>query len=140
MSKRDGYKPALIAVIDGQARREFAWGTDDCLMRAAEAVAVVLDDPAKVTDVVAKYRGRYKTLAGSYRILKRDGFDGPLDLVASLFTEIHHSEAVDGDIGAKFEDGHWGFGVICDAFFHVTTQNGAGILPRSHSQKTFRVE
>lgn len=140
MPKKAGYRSALIAVIDNQARRTFAYGTDDCLMQTAEGLAVVLDAPEKVMDLVARYRGRYSTLLGGYRVLKRDGFDGPLALVASLFAEIHHSEAVDGDIGARFENGHWGFGLICDGHFFVTTPTGSGILPRSKSEKTFRVE
>lgn len=138
--KKDNYKKELAAVIDAQARRSHVWGQDDCLFRAGEAVCVTVSDPAPIASLLEKYRGRYSTLAGAYRVLKKDEYDGPLSLVASLFTEIHHSQAVDGDIGAKFEDGHWGFGVINGAFFYVSTPSGTGILPRSHSQKTFRVE
>lgn len=140
MAKKANYRAALAAVLDAQERRPHVYGRDDCLMRCGEAVAAILDDPAGVVAAMEKYRGRYKTLAGAYRALSADGFESPLEFVASFFPEIHISRAVDGDVGAYDEGGHWAFGVICGAHFYVSAADGTGILPRSRAERCFKVE
>jgi len=126
----------LLAVLDAQERRPHVYGQSDCLLNAAEVVKVVTG-----TDYGADFRGKYKTLAGAYRVLKAAGHDGFIEYIASLgFEEIHHSAAADGDLGAIMQDGHWSFGNIIGPYLFLTAQSGRAIKPRDASERTFRVK
>lgn len=138
--KLENARSRLLTYVDQQERQSFAYGTNDCLMMTAGAVLAVLDDcpnRRKVEKIVARYRGRYTTLAGGKRLIRK----APLALVASIFTELdHHSDADDGDIAAKPIGAEWTFGVIIGAHFYVQAEAGLGILPRSDALKVFKVE
>lgn len=139
MRRKDGWRTRLLAKMAEQERQPGIYGESDCLLRLSDTVEVMLD-----IDFGAPFRGQYTTLEGGYRALKKAGFKGPIEFLTSPdgcgFTEIHHSEAMDGDIGAVLRDGHWAFGHIVDAYFFPALPTGTAILPRSRAEKAFRVD
>lgn len=125
------WRSSLIAYLDRQERRAFAYGENDCLLMTSGAVATMTG-----IDHAAAYRGRYRTLAGGRRVIGMT----PLEKVASLFVEIHPVEALDGDIAAMPVGRDWTFGVLVGAHFYVLAETGLAILPRGGARKAFRVE
>lgn len=143
MTRRVGaWKSRLITAMDIMEREPHVYGQSDCLMRVGYCAAAMFDDPlrSEILGVLETYRGRYSSLSGAYRVLKKDGLT-PISLVTRFFAENNPIDATDGDIGAVKQDGrNWGFGIISGAHFYVATEAGTGILPRSTMQKAFRVE
>jgi hypothetical protein len=127
----ENWRSNLLSFLDSQEREPFGFGTNDCLLMTAGAVAAVTG-----VDHAEPYRGRYSTMRGGKRVIGMS----PLQLVASKFPEIHPSEARDGDIAAKMEGDEWSFGVIVGAHFYVRAPDWLGILPRGQAEKAYRVE
>lgn len=128
--RKDNWRSALIAYVDQQADRPFAYGVNDCLLVTAGAVEAMTG-----VDHAADYRGRYTSLSGGKKLVGKS----PLRVVADLFPEIRPSMAGDGDIAACRQGKDWAFGVLIGAHFYVQTQAGLGILPRSAACKAFKV-
>src|SRR5690606_22731839 len=64
------WRTALNDYVHSVMSKPFIWGTHDCALWAAGAVLAMTGyDPAE------KYRGRYKTLIGGLRLLRKDGFE-----------------------------------------------------------------
>lgn len=137
-SPSDGRRSRLLAAMEKLERVPVVYGKSDCLMRLAETVMAMTG-----VDHGARFRGRYRTETGGYRVLKRAGFDGPIDYLTSPqgcgFREIHPAEAGDGDIGAMQRDGRWAFGVIVVDKFYPATGAGMAILPRRRVERAFEV-
>lgn len=121
----------LLAYIDQQERKPFAYGTNDCLLMVAGAIEVVTG-----VNHAEPYRGRYATLSEARALLGRS----LLSFVKSKLPEIHISQAGDGDIAAMKVKSDWSFGVLIGAHFYVQTETGLGILPRSDAEKAFKVD
>jgi hypothetical protein len=137
-SRTDGRRTRLLAAMAAQERVPLRFGRSDCLMRLADTVEAMTG-----VDHGARFRGRYSTLRGAYRVLKQAGFDGPIAFLTSPegagLKEIHPSAAMDGDIGAIMQDGHWAFGHIVGGDFFPAGTEGTAILPRSRVERAFEV-
>lgn len=91
-------------------------------------------------DFGADYRGRYRTLAGGYRLLKKRGFANHADLAASIFEEVHPSHALVGDLAAVDGDGGVALGVVQGEVVLVLTPEGRiGPVPLLSARRAFRV-
>lgn len=137
-SRADGRRTRLLAAMANQERVPLKFGRSDCLMRLSDTVMAMTG-----VDYGARFRGRYKTLRGGYRVLAHEGFDGPIDFLTSPngagLREIHPSKAHDGDIGAVMDGGHWAFGHIVGADFFPCGARGTAILRRSRVERAFEV-
>lgn len=70
MTRRPGWQGLLSIYLEREAGRPFVWGSDDCALFAAGAVAQVTgEDPA------GDLRGEYDGAHGAYMMLKRAGHD-----------------------------------------------------------------
>lgn len=128
---RANRRPLLVAFVDRQERVPFGYGSNDCLLMTASAIAAVTGhDPA------ADYRGKYLTLEEGKALVG----GSLIDFVAGQLPEIHLSEAGDGDIGAFLVGEEWSFGVVIDAALYVQAEGGLGVLPRRRMQRAFRVD
>lgn len=91
----------------------------------------------------ADYRGRYSTLAGGLRLLKRKGFGNHAELAASLFEEIPVAMASVGDIAAIKVDtgGVYALGVVQGPRIYVVRPGEAGIgtVDLLAAERAFRV-
>lgn len=128
----ENWHSKLLAYMDQQERKPFAYGVNDCLLMTAGAVAVVTG-----VDHAAPYRGRYSNMTEARALIGQS----PIKFVASLCGEYDHpSQAGDGDVAAIRQGGQWTFGILVGPYFFTQTETGLGILPRGTAQKAFRVD
>jgi hypothetical protein len=127
----DNWHSKLLAYIDRQERKPFAYGSNDCLLMISGAVEAVTG-----IDHAAPFRGRYKSMQEGRALIGKP----VLAFIRAVFAEVHVSLAVDGDIAARKEMGQWSFGVLIGAHFYVQTETGLGILPRAAAEKAFKVD
>lgn len=137
MRKHD-WRVALENYLLSVWREPFQWGRHDCALFAAGAVeAMTGDDPA------ADYRGRYTTLLGGLRLLKKSGHANHADFAASLFEEIHPSMAQVGDLAAikVDDDGLYALGIVQGSRIYVLRPGEAGIgtVDLLDAERAFRV-
>lgn len=141
--RRDNWESALIGALDIAERQPHVYGESDCLMKAAWNAAVVLhdDDPrrADILAMIERYRGRYSSLTGAYRVLREDGLT-PLRSVSRFFQAIPVVRAGGGDIGAVRNGRHLAFGTFLGPYLYVSVEQGNGILPRSAAVMAFEVD
>lgn len=121
----------LLAYIDRQEREPFAYGVNDCLLMTAGAIEAVTG-----VDHAAPFRGKYQTMQEGRALIGKP----VLKFVRSKFSEIHISQAHDGDIAAKKIGREWTFGVLIGPHFYVQTETGLGILSRDDADKAFKVD
>lgn len=67
-ARPEDWPERLAAFVEERRNVPFAWGTQDCLMFAADAVLML-----RGVDVMAQYRGAYATEAEGDSLLERDG-------------------------------------------------------------------
>lgn len=94
MQRLDDWEARLIAVLEAAQSRPFRLGTWDCALFAAAAV-----EAQTGFDGGAPFRGRYTTVIGFRRALKRAGFAdqfAPFD--AALGARVAPLQAARGDI------------------------------------------
>lgn len=74
----DGWERVLAEAVDEARGRAFAWSVFDCMTWA-------FDVRMRLTgiDAARQWRGKYKTLAGGLRLLKRLGHDSFADLLTA---------------------------------------------------------
>lgn len=132
------WRSDLSAYIHSVARAEFLWGQHDCALFSAGAVEVMTG-----VDIGSEYRGKYKTLAGGLKLLKRKGFDNHAQLAASLFEEIPVAMASVGDIAAiEVETGGvYALGVVQGPRIYVVRpdESGLGTVDLLTAARAFKV-
>lgn len=135
--RRDDWYSRLSTYVEDVRRKPFAYGDHDCALFAAGAVLAMTGiDPA------AGLRGKYKTLGGGLRRLKKLGFANHAELAASMFEEIHPSHAHIGDIAAiDLSGGAIALGVVQGARIFVLRPDHQGMatVDLLTASKAFRV-
>lgn len=98
-------------------------GQHDCCLFMAGAIAAQTG-----IDLAAPWRGRYTTMSGGRRILRKAGYEDHVALVAAHLAEGHVSAARPGDIAiVPTEDGPAG-GVVQGGAVYVLGQTGRLVL------------
>lgn len=135
------YQANLHSLIAQWEARPFAWGVSDCAIFGADVVkAVTGNDPA------ASYRGKYKTLGGGLRAVRKAGFKDQIDYLNKTFSQVPLSMAVMGDLAVIETDliGPNGMGnsvaLIAGPFVIGVGPNGLVRLPIDVAKKVYRVE
>lgn len=130
------WRSALAEYVRKVSTKPFQWGEHDCALFAAGAVQAMTGE-----DFASGYRGKYKTLAGGLRLLKRKGFANHADYAASLFEEIHPSAAQVGDIAAIDIEGGVALGVVQGERIYVLRpdEDGIGTVSRLSASRAFSV-
>lgn len=135
MRRYSYWRTALADYLHRVSGEPFVPGRHDCALFAAGAVDAMTGE-----DFAADYRGRYKTLAGGYRLLKKRGFESHADLAASIFEEIHPSHAMVGDIAAVNGDGGIALGIVQGEGVYVLSPEGRiDTVPLLNAIRAFRV-
>jgi hypothetical protein len=80
MKRFADWEERLAAYIEPLRRRPFAWGTHDCCTFTLSAVEAMTGQ-----DPMPEFRGRYRSLSGSIRALRKIGAG---DLVATLTQKL----------------------------------------------------
>ncbi|WP_139975848.1 hypothetical protein [Ochrobactrum sp. CGA5] len=124
------WEKRLVAVTEAHLNTPMVWGKSDCVLLAADVVEAVRgDDPA--SDI----RGKYKSNAGAYRLIKQRGFNTVSDVLSSQFEEIPAAMAQRGDLGVYENTA----GYFCEYGFAVKSEDGLRFLPRTMAEKAFKV-
>lgn len=136
MKRRTLWRTALAEYIRQVSRKPFAWGSHDCALFAAGAVAAMTGE-----DFGSPYRGKYKTLRGGLGMLRRKGFKDHSELAASLFEEIPAAQANVGDVAAVEENGHVALGIVQGERIYVLRPEASGIgtVGLLEANRVFRV-
>lgn len=116
MRRFDDWHSRLATHIAACRTQEIAYGRWDCMLFAADAVIAMTG-----TDLAADFRGRYTTLRGGLRVLKRAGFADQLALIDRLVgPRTGWMDARPGDVAAVMgEDGLPAVGIVQGAMIYV---------------------
>jgi hypothetical protein len=128
------WRPRLVAWLAEVARKPFRPGEHDCALFAAGAIATMTG-----TDPAAKYRGRYTTVPGGLRILRRDGFADHVALVTGLLEEIPPLMAQVGDLAVVPTPEGPALGVVAGAEVLVLRPEGQGAVSLMAVERAFKL-
>lgn len=134
MQKLVDWRPRLRAFLAAQAEAPFAYGSADCGAFAGGAIEAMTGENPH-----AKVAGKYKTMAGALRALKRLGHDDHVAYAASLLTEIEPLYATFGDIAVVDSPEGPALGVVVGAHIEVRAPGGRGVVPLTDAVRAFRV-
>lgn len=115
----------------------FIWGEHDCWVGLVGNLTKALTGE----DKAERFRGRYQTASGAYRVMKEEGFDNLGDLVASLLPEIQPSQTQIGDIAAIPDESGLGYvlGIVNGERILILMENGLGTVDLSEATRAFKV-
>jgi len=141
MTRRNDWEARLSDYMTRVSKTAFAYGQHDCALFAAGAVEAMTG-----TDFAAAYRGKYRSVAGSIRALKRYGAGTLEATMDALFAERPIAFARRGDL--VLFSGSLGICIGADALFVTETQAddhriiGEGLerVPRDLWDKAWAVE
>ena len=135
MKKRDDWKQRLRAYLAAQSDVPFSYGQNDCGSFAGGAVEAMAGENPHV--LVA---GKYKTMKGALRALKRAGHEDHVAYAASVLTEIDNPLfAQFGDIAVVDSPEGPALGVVVGAHIEVRAPHGRGLVPLTDAVRAFRV-
>ena len=134
MKRLDDWKPRLRAFLAEQGDKQFQLGKQDCGSLAGGAIEAMTGENPH-----AKVAGKYKTMAGALRALKRLGHDDHIAYAASVLTEIDPLYAAFGDIAVVDSPEGPALGVVVGAYIEVRAPNGRGLVPLTEAVRAFRV-
>lgn len=132
--KRETWKADLRSYLAAQADAPFAYGSADCGAFAGGAIEAMTGENPH-----AAVAGKYKTMAGALRALKRLGHEDHIAYAASVLNEIDPLYAQIGDVAVvQAAEGH-ALGVVVGAHIEVRTPAGRGVVPLTDAVRAFRV-
>lgn len=130
-----GWHSSLTAYLADVARTPFVYGQHDCALFAADAVRVMTG-----VDLAGTYRGRYSSLSGGMRILRKDGFADHVELVRAHFAAVPTAKAMPGDLACFATVIGRALGVVQSAMVYVLMPNGTlGMVPLTDAVEAFSV-
>lgn len=131
--KLDDWQPRLRAYLAAQADKPFKFGAMDCGAFAGGAVEAMTG-----VNPHAAVAGRYKTMAGALRALRRLGHEDHIAYAASVLTEIEPAYAAWGDIAVVQGAPGLALGVVVGTHVEVRTPAGRGLVPLTDALRAFR--
>ena len=134
MQKLVDWRPRLRAFLAAQAEAPFAYGSADCGAFAGGAIEAMTGENPH-----AKVAGKYKTMAGALRALKRLGHEDHVAYTASLLTEIDPLYAAFGDIAVVNSPDGPALGVVTGPHIEVRAPGGRGVVPLTDAVRAFRI-
>jgi hypothetical protein len=136
MKRYSFWRTALFNYAQAVAAKPFQWGEHDCALFAAGAVQAMTGE-----DFAAGYRGRYSTLTGGLRHLRKAGYADHAAMAEALMEEVHPSLAQIGDVAAIDVEGHIALGIFQGERIYVLRPgaDGIGTVSRLSAARAFRV-
>ena len=118
------WESRLAAYITAVARDGFAYGQHDCALFAAGAVEAVTGiDPG------AEFRGRYSTLKGGLKAVRKAGFSDHVDVMRAICPAISRPSVMVGDLAIIGKGADAALGVVQGAMIYVLRESGLGLVP-----------
>ena len=104
--------------------RTFIWGQEDCCLFSANIIKSITN-----IDIAKKFRGKYKTKLGAFKLIKKFGYNNLIECVDTEiqkygFKKIHKNLAQKGDVITKKIDNDEIIGIMLDdvgVFLHKNT-------------------
>lgn len=125
----------LVSCLAASAAKPFQMGQHDCSLFAADAVAAMTG-----RDIASDWRGRYTTLKGGIRVLRKAGYADHVALAAAHFPERDNPAlAQPGDIAVVASDEGPALGIVQGELIYVLGHKGLGFLPLRAAQRVFEV-
>ena len=135
MNKRlPDWRHRLHGYLQDVARTPFKPGSNDCALFLAGAVEAM-----RGVDYAAPYRGRYTTITGGLRILRRDGFDDHIALARHHLKEKPVAFAHVGDGAVVIGEDGPALGIVQGAAIFVLTPTGMGHVPLISAETVLEV-
>ncbi|WP_323780173.1 DUF6950 family protein [Thalassovita sp.] len=134
MQRLPDWKPRLVRYLERTAHEPFKPGQHDCALFFAGAV-----EAQTGVDYAAPYRGRYTTLRGGLRVLRKDGFADHIALAAHHLPEIAPAFAWPGDGMVVDTDDGPALGICQGQMIYVLGPTGGAILSRLRAMRAFAV-
>ena len=132
--KRETWKADLRSYLAAQAGAPFAYGSADCGAFAGGAIEAMTGENPH-----AALAGKYKTMAGALRALKRLGHEDHIAYAASVLNEIDPLYAQFGDVAVVDSPEGPALGVVIGAHIEIRTHEGRGVVPLTDAVRAFRV-
>ena len=132
--KVDDWRSRLRKYLEDNTNTPFRLGLYDCGSFAGGAIEAMTGENPH-----AKVAGKYKTMAGALRVLKRLGHEDHIAYAASVLDEIDPLYAQFGDIAVVQGDDGPALGVVVGAHIEVRTPAGRGVVPLTDAVRAFRV-
>ena len=134
MQRRNDWKPRLRQFLDEQGDKQFQFGQQDCGSLAGGAIEAMTGENPQ-----AKVAGKYKTMTGALRALRRLGHEDHIAYAASLLTEIDPLYAAFGDIVVVDSPDGPALGVVTGPHIEVRAPGGRGVVPLTDAVRAFRI-
>jgi len=137
MTRADDWPEQLAAFIEQRRKTPFAWGLQDCIAFAADAVLLLIG-----VDILAEYRGAYATEEEADVILQAEGgLDGLLTRLGLLFglTECAPARAKRGDLVLVHAGNQAMAGIVTGTAVAVTGADGVQFVPLRCIQRAWVV-
>ena len=113
----------------------FRLGKYDCGALAGGAIEAMTGENPH-----AKVAGKYKTMAGALRALKRLGHEDHVAYAASVLEELKNPlEATFGDIAVVDSPEGPALGVVTGPHIEVRAPGGRGVAPLTDAVRAFRI-
>ena len=89
--------------------------------------------------MAADWRGRYSTMRGGLRVLRKAGFEDHIALAAAHFPEVPPLMAQPGDLAVVPTDDGQALGVVQGEAVYVLGPHGLGLVSILSASRAFRV-
>ena len=124
MQRYPDWQIRLRSYLQAVTRTPFEPGSNDCALFLAGGVEAMTG-----VDYAMPYRGRYTTLRGGLRVLKKEGFEDHIDLARSHLPEKPVAFANVGDGAVVLDGNEPALGIVQGASVFVLTETGLGHVP-----------
>ena len=137
MARLDDWQTLLAEELSKP--RSFSWGKNDCCLFAGDIVQTITGiDPA------ATFRGKYDTALGAIKEIKRQGYEGVIDIAnktlgAHGWEQVPIMMAQRGDVLCADIEDQKSIGVMTDSCAVFVGKNGYVYLEREFLLKAWGV-
>jgi hypothetical protein len=123
MTRLPDWRRRLADYVAAARSRPFAYGSHDCALFAAGAVAAMTRENPRLTL-------RYTTLKEGLRALRAEGYADHVALARALFPEIPVADARHGDLAVVETEGRFSLAVVGGSFVLAAAEPaGLGVVP-----------
>lgn len=134
LSRYPDWRVRLVQYLSDVSRTPFKDGEHDCALFLAGGVLAMTGH-----DFAAPYRGRYTTLRGGLRILRKDGFTDHVALASSSLSEKPVALAQEGDGACVGTPDGPALGIVQGAQIYFLSPSGLGLVPLTSAQMVWEV-
>lgn len=135
LTRLPDWQARLQAFLAGISGQPIVPGRHDCCLFGAGAVMAQTGH-----DFAAAWRGRYTTMAGGRRVLRKAGFADHVALIAAHLPAVHPAFAREGDLALVATPEGPATGVHQGSAIYVLTETGRlGFAPIDPGMMMFKV-